>query len=302
MAPSRSTIDRGYPSTTIVRFAGADPCWRYTAVPGFEVASDARPSEGIGRPEGLKSLCPKGRAGSNPASGTKEAARWLVRGGEDRTHLRPGEHLGVQTRFPIRSLRLGKRLPACGIRGSSPIKCYVLGVAMHRSIRFLALATLAIGVIALPMVLPGSSAYAKSKSKTGVTVKCTALSGIFIAPLPETLIISGCSQTQATGGTGTLSCPENGFCPPGLVTWSNRLGTTTLKFGQRTIFAGDPKNKCPNANDTEEIWKGGGTRSSPAGRSPGVSGSVSAKVCVEPLSPGSTAAVFSLVPGSRFKL
>jgi hypothetical protein len=202
----------------------------------------------------------------------------------------------------IRSWRLGKSLLACGIRGSSPIKCYVLGVAMHRSIRFLALATLAIGVIALPMVLPGSSAYAKSKSKTGVTVKCTALSGVFIAPLPETFIISGCSQTQATGGTGTLSCPENGFCPPGLVTWTNRLGTTTLKFGQRTIFAGDPKNKCPNANDTEEIWKGGGTRSSPAGRSPGVSGSVSAKVCVEPLSPGSTDAVFSLVPGSRFKL
>ncbi len=34
-----------------------------------------RPSEGIGRPEGLKSLCPKGRAGSNPASGTNGGSR-----------------------------------------------------------------------------------------------------------------------------------------------------------------------------------------------------------------------------------
>ena len=171
---------------------------------------------------------------------------------------------------------------------------------MDRSIRFLALATLAIGVIALPMVLPGSPAYAKGK--TGVTVKCTALSGIFVAPLPETFTISGCSQTHATGGWGTLRCPENGFCPPGLITWSDGLGTTTLKFDENQILPGAPNNKCPNANDTEEIWKGRGTRSSPAGGSPAIKGSVRAKVCIEPTTPGGTAAVFSLLPGSRFKV
>ena len=174
---------------------------------------------------------------------------------------------------------------------------------MHRSIRFLALATLTIGVIALPMVLPGSPAYAKSK--TGVTVKCTALKGIFVAPLPETFTISGCSQGQATGSWGTLSCPENGFCPPGLITWSDGLGTTTTKFDEIQIQTGDPKNKCPNANDTEEIWKGHGThgtRSSPAHGSPGVKGSVNAKICVEPTAPGGTADVFFLLPGSRFKV
>jgi hypothetical protein len=172
---------------------------------------------------------------------------------------------------------------------------------MHRSIGFFALATLAIGVIALPVVLPGSPAYAKSK--TGVTVKCTALSGNFVAPLPETFTISGCSQTQATGGSGTMSCPEfHGFCPPAVITWSDRLGTTTIQFDQNQIDPGARNNKCPNANDTEEIWKGRGTRSSPAGGSPGVKGSVSAKVCVEPTAPGGTAYVFSLLPGSRFKL
>jgi len=181
-----------------------------------------------------------------------------------------------------------------------PIKCHVLGVVMNRSIRFLALATLAIGVIALPMVSPGSSAYAKSK--TGVTVKCTALSGIFVAPLPETFTISGCSQTQATGGSATISCPEHGFCPPAVITWSDRLGTTTIQFDENQILAGVRGNKCPNANDTEDIWKGGDSRSSPTGGSPGVKGSVSAKVCIEPTAPGGTAYVFFLLPGSRFKL
>jgi hypothetical protein len=171
---------------------------------------------------------------------------------------------------------------------------------MHRLIRFLALATLAIGVIALPMVLPGSPAYARSKA--GVTVKCTALSGIFVASLPETFTISGCSQTQVTGGSGTISCPEKGFCPPGLITWSDGLGTATIKFDLIQNLPGARSDKCPNANDTEEIWKGRGTRSSPAGGSPRIKGSVSAKVCVEPTAPGGTAYVFFLLPGSRFKL
>ncbi len=171
---------------------------------------------------------------------------------------------------------------------------------MHRSIRFLAGATLAIGVMVLPMVVPGSSAYAKGK--TGVTVKCTALSGLWDASLPETFTVSGCSQTAATGGWGTLRCPENGFCPPGVITWSDGLGTTTLKFDEIQILPGAANNKCPNANDTEEIWKGRGTRSSPAGGSPAIKGSVKAKVCVEPTAPGGTADAFFLLPGTRFKL
>jgi hypothetical protein len=100
-----------------------------------------------------------------------------------------------------------------------------------------------------------------------------------------------------------MSCPERGFCPPALITWSDRLGTTTIKLDQgNQLLPGDPNNKCPNANDTEDIWKGGSTRSSPAGGSPGVKGSVSAKVCVEPTAPGGIAYVFFLLPGSRFKL
>ena len=42
------------------------------------------PSEGIGRPDGLKSHCPKGRAGSNPASGTAGAKRRSEDGGKKR--------------------------------------------------------------------------------------------------------------------------------------------------------------------------------------------------------------------------
>ena len=106
-----------------------------------------------------------------------------------------------------------------------PIKCHVLGVVMNRSIRFLALATLAIGVIALPMVSPGSSAYAKSK--TGVTVKCTALSGIFVAPLPETFTISGCSQDSSD--------------------W--RLGNHQLSRARLLSTHGDHLERSPRNND-----------------------------------------------------
>lgn len=157
---------------------------------------------------------------------------------------------------------------------------------MRRSIRFLILPTLAIGVIVLPLVLPGS-AYAKGH--TGVRVNCTKVSGSGL--LEPGAILTGCSEPQASGGSATISFDLGSGNDT--VTWGGGLGTTTF----RPIVSGPRRvDKCAkiNPNDVEEHLHGKVVSSSPAGGSPGVRGPVSALICINVS--GET-----LLPGTPFK-
>lgn len=169
----------------------------------------------------------------------------------------------------------------------------LLGVVlMRRSARILVLPALVSGLTVLLLVLPGSSAYAYGPP--GAKVSCTTVSGIGEIDIP--LAIGGCSKTQASGGSGTISF-INGFDDTVTVTWSGGLGTTTFQPSVHGLVAKRDKCARSDPNEAEFVLHGADLTSSPAGGSPGVKGTVSARICVN-----NTTQVESLLPGSHFKI
>jgi hypothetical protein len=163
---------------------------------------------------------------------------------------------------------------------------------MRRSFRYL-VPMVAVPILAVAVILPGSASAKGPKGPKPVKVTCTTVSGnVSGVPTPPT--ISGCTPTSATGGMGTFS----GFVGGSgnlVVTWNGGAeGTTSAAYSSTEPSPTSKGNKCAKvaAGDIEAILHGSVTGNSPAGGSPGVKAALHAKICVD------TNFNLSLLPGS----
>ena len=147
-------------------------------------------------------------------------------------------------------------------------------------------------VVVIPAVIAaaslGSLAFASASGASVkpavVTVKCTSLSGT----AGGTGTISGCSDSSATGGSGTFpATPGSGSQK---VSWASG-GTTTATFNYNQAST----STCPSG-DSEYIITGSVTKNKGAAKSIGTGGKLKGDVCL------SSTLQLSLAPGTKFKL
>jgi len=143
-----------------------------------------------------------------------------------------------------------------------------------RSIRWMSLAAVGIGVIGAALVVPGS-AFAKGPGPKPVKVACTSLAG----NTSSTADLSSCAPMTTTGGSGSF--PGNVFAThatsgDATVTWT---ATGSTSFHYTTSIPQSRGNKCGKGN-TEAILHGSVTGNTPSTFT-GVKGAVHAKVCID---------------------